>query len=122
MVCPLNGKVCKGGKREDFPKDEVGAPLQCRMWTHVLGMDPQTGQNIDLWDCSVAWMPVLMVENSNQVRQATASIDKTANIVYSALPGPVQEKVGRMLPTLNVTEIPLSEAPKQLPNGDGQAQ
>lgn len=116
MSCPLNGKKCVKGKRSDFEVDDVGEKVQCRMWTHVVGMDPQTGGHIDLWDCSLAWSPVLMVEQSNQIRQATASVDKTANIIYGSLPIPAREQLHRMMPSLG----PGPEAPKQLTNGDAQ--
>lgn len=40
-----------------------------------MGRDPQTDKEIDRWGCAVAWMPVISVEVSNQMRQAGASID-----------------------------------------------
>lgn len=76
MACPLNGKLCKGGRREDFPKDEVGAPTQCRFWVHVMGKTPQTDETVNHQDCSIAWLPTLQIEGSQMTRQASAEINE----------------------------------------------
>ena len=53
----------------------------CQWFIHLLGMNPQTGVNEDQWGCAVSWLPLLLVENANMMRQATASTDKVANEV-----------------------------------------
>lgn len=80
MVCPLNGSVCKNGRREDFPVDEVGQKIQCRWWTHLYGKDPQSHKQIDQWDCAVAWLPTTTIETAQKAQQAAASFDKVANV------------------------------------------
>lgn len=117
MACPLNGKTCINGRREDFQKDDVGAPVQCRWWQHILGVDPQTGNPVDHWDCSVPWVPVLLVENAQMTRHATASVDKTANILFGALPDTVRDRVVKMNPSLRP---PTGTPPALLPNGNGK--
>lgn len=52
-------------------------------------------------------MPMLVIEGSNMTRQATASVDKTANIIFSALPGPVQAKIKKELPSLKIQTQPV---------------
>lgn len=64
-TCPLIGKKC--------------LTHQCEWYTHLVGMNPQTGQPTDEWKCSMSWLPVMLVENANMTRQATASVDKVAN-------------------------------------------
>lgn len=100
MACPFNGKKCINGKREDFPKNEIGEPATCRFWTGVAGMDPQTGEPVNDHDCAVAWLPMLLIEGANMTRHATASVDKTANILFGALPDPVQQKVLKQMPSI----------------------
>lgn len=46
------------------------------MWSvHLRGYDPQTGHELDKQDCAISWLPVLLVENSQQQRQTAASVD-----------------------------------------------
>jgi hypothetical protein len=64
--CPLNKfKPCK--------------KLDCAWYTQVRGQDPNTGSDVDSYGCAIAWMPVLMIENSSQSRQTGASIDSFRN-------------------------------------------
>lgn len=53
----------------------------CPCWVLVRGKDPQSRNDIDRWDCSVAWLPMLLIENAQQSRQAGASADKVATEV-----------------------------------------
>lgn len=84
MVCPLNGKLCINGKREDFPKDKIGNLIQCRLWVHLYGKDPQSEKTIDQWDCAWAWVPTTTIEGAQASRFAAASSDKVANEVHTA--------------------------------------
>jgi len=80
MPCPMNGKLCIDGRREDFPKDKNGTLLQCRWWTAIKGKDPQSNTDIDIHDCAVAWIPVTTLDASQSSRYAAASSDKVANV------------------------------------------
>jgi len=93
MVCPLNGKMCIGGRRSDFPKDKMGNLLQCRWWIHLYGKDPQSEKTIDQWDCSIAWFPTLQTEVAQMERHTTASIDKLANLTNEAK-GSIDKMIG----------------------------
>ena len=78
-VCPFNGLVCEDGVRADFPKDSsssLGSRLKCRFWIKVQGKNPQDGTDIEHWDCSHSWVPILLIENSNMIRQNSARSDK----------------------------------------------
>lgn len=55
----------------------------CMMWTHVTGKHPQTGAVEDVWDCSIKWMPILMVENSREVRHGAAAVESARNEITS---------------------------------------
>jgi hypothetical protein len=56
----------------------------CSWWTHIRGKHPQGEEIIDQWACAIAWMPMLMVENSQMQRQTGASVDKVASVMYQA--------------------------------------
>jgi hypothetical protein len=88
LACPLNGKACIDGVREDFPHTEIpgspgsfGSKLKCRWWQHLYGKDPQSEKMIDQWDCAVAWLPITTIETSQMAKQTSASVDKMANQV-----------------------------------------
>ena len=63
--CPLIGEDCLG--------------LKCSWFTQIRGMYPQTGEEIDEWGCAVTWMPMLMIENSQQQRSTNAAVESFRN-------------------------------------------
>ena len=54
---------------------------RCAWYTHVTGQDPQTGKQMDHWDCAVRWLPVLITEQARQTRNVGASVDSMRNEV-----------------------------------------
>lgn len=64
--CPLNNfEPCK--------------ELECAWFMSVRGTNPNTGEEIDDWGCAQVWMPILMIENSQQQRQTGAAIESFRN-------------------------------------------
>jgi hypothetical protein len=64
--CPLDGfKPCR--------------QLECAWFIKIRGQNPNTGEEIDDYGCSIAWMPVLMIENSQQQRQTGAAVESFRN-------------------------------------------
>jgi hypothetical protein len=64
--CPLDGfKPCR--------------QLDCGWFMKVRGTNPNTGEELDEWGCAIAWMPVLMIENSQQQRQTGAAVESFRN-------------------------------------------
>ncbi len=62
----------------------VGGPCiheKCTFWVHILGKDPQTGNPVDHYDCTFKWLPVLLIENAQQVRQGAAATESFRNEV-----------------------------------------
>lgn len=53
--------------------------LECAWFIKVAGTNPQTGKEIEDWGCSMAWMPILIVENSQQQRQTGAAVESFRN-------------------------------------------
>ena len=51
----------------------------CPMWVKIRGKNPNTGDEVDQWNCSLAWLPMLLIENAMQSRQAGAAIESFRN-------------------------------------------
>lgn len=69
--CPLDGfKPCR--------------ELECAWFIKVVGKNPQTGQDIEDWGCSMSWMPILTIENSQQQRQTGAAVESFRNEMVKA--------------------------------------
>lgn len=63
--CPLIKKDC--------------IQLQCSWFTQLRGTNPNTGEPIDNWGCAITWLPILLVENSQQQRQTGAAVESFRN-------------------------------------------
>jgi hypothetical protein len=63
--CPLLKKDCVG--------------LQCAWFARVQGTDTNTGNQVDEYQCAIAWMPMLLIENSGQQRQTGAAVESFRN-------------------------------------------
>jgi hypothetical protein len=64
--CPLNNfEPCK--------------QLECAWFTQVRGNNPNTGEEIDDYACAVAWLPVLLIDNSMHQRQTGAAVESFRN-------------------------------------------
>lgn len=80
LICPLHktkmAKVCH----------------TCPLWVQLRGVNPNTGQEVDKWNCSLATLPMLLVENAQQARQAGAATESMRNEIVKRMdaPRPVQ--------------------------------
>ena len=64
--CPLDGfKPCR--------------QLECAWFMKIAGTNPNTGKDVEEWGCSMAWMPMLMIENSQQQRNTSAAVESFRN-------------------------------------------
>ena len=63
--CPLIKKDCIG--------------LQCILFTQVRGTNPQSGAEVDEWACAIAWLPMLLINTANEVRQGAAATESFRN-------------------------------------------
>jgi hypothetical protein len=68
--CPLIKKDCIG--------------LTCAWYTRVQGVDLNTGNQVDSYECAISWLPMLLVENSGQQRQTGASVESFRNEMVRA--------------------------------------
>jgi hypothetical protein len=70
LTCPL------GAKCEEI-KD--GAIHRCAWYTKLAGTNPNTGETVDEHGCAIAWLPMLLVENSMQQRSTSAAVESFRN-------------------------------------------
>lgn len=75
IICPMmGGKPCvEDGSIVD------GELVACRFWVNVMGKNPQTGETTNNGDCAIAWMPVLLIENSKVNRETGAAVESMRN-------------------------------------------
>ncbi len=53
--------------------------LDCAWFTQIRGHNPNTGGEVDEWACAIAWLPILLIENSQQQRQTGAAVESFRN-------------------------------------------
>ena len=70
FFCPL-GSTCE--------EAVDGIIKRCAWYTKMVGLDPNTGKEVDDWACSMAWMPMLQVEMSKTNRGQTEALESMRN-------------------------------------------
>jgi hypothetical protein len=50
----------------------------------INGKNPQTGAEVDEWGCSVAWLPVLLIETNRVNYQTGAAVESFRNEMVKA--------------------------------------
>lgn len=69
--CPLDGfKPCR--------------QLDCAWFLKINGKNPNTGADVEEWGCSMAWLPIMMIENSQQQRSTGAAVESFRNEMVKA--------------------------------------
>jgi hypothetical protein len=58
--------------------------LDCAWFMKVRGSNPNTGEEVDDFGCAMVWMPLLMIENSQQQRQTGSAIESFRNEMVKA--------------------------------------
>ena len=58
--------------------------MQCAWFTQIRGTNPNTGKDVDEWGCAISWMPILMIENSQQQRHTGAAVESFRNEMVKA--------------------------------------
>ena len=61
----------------------------CKLWDcswfiEVKGKHPQTGTDMNEWGCAMAWMPVMMIENSRQQHSTASAVESFRNEMVKA--------------------------------------
>jgi hypothetical protein len=75
----------------DFPDASIKCPytgfkkpcrelaLACPKFVHIAGANPNTGERVDRYGCADGFLPMLLIENSQQQRQTGAAIESFRN-------------------------------------------
>lgn len=53
----------------------------CPNWVRVLGKHPQTGADIDMKDCALQWIPILLIEIARRENETGAAVESFRNEV-----------------------------------------
>lgn len=53
--------------------------LKCAWFMKLNGKNPNTGEDMEEWGCAIAFMPLLMIENSHMQRQTGAAVESFRN-------------------------------------------
>lgn len=69
-LCPIFKSECIG--------------LDCAWFVKVEGYDINSGKRVDEWNCTVALIPMLMIENSGMQRQTGAAVESFRNEMVKA--------------------------------------
>jgi hypothetical protein len=56
----------------------------CGFYTYLRGTNPNDGKEIDHWACAIEFLPVLLIENSQQSRQTGAAVESFRNEMVRA--------------------------------------
>jgi len=79
--CPL-GHDC-----EKVLTDTMGDTYikRCKWYQHIKGQNPQTGELVDEWDCSLVWMNILSIEATQKIHSSVAAIESFRNEVAGGI-------------------------------------
>lgn len=67
LVCPLHKKAMSA------------VCHKCPWWVQVRGKNPQSNEEIDQWNCAIAWGPILAVNTAQETRQGAAAVESFRN-------------------------------------------
>jgi hypothetical protein len=51
----------------------------CKFFQKLRGVDSNTGEDVDEYDCAILWNNVLLIENSQMQRQTGAAVESFRN-------------------------------------------
>lgn len=76
VKCPATGfaKSCR----------EIVADCDCPKFVKISGVNPNDGQPVDKFGCVDSFLPMLLIENSQQQRQTGAAVESFRNEMVKA--------------------------------------
>jgi len=72
IICPLGCECEKAVK---------GHVERCAWYTDIIGVNPQTGEEMNESKCAMSLMPVMMIEQARQMRSTAAALESHRNVV-----------------------------------------
>jgi hypothetical protein len=96
VMCPATGfaKSCRS----------IIAECDCPKFVRITGMDPNTGQSVDRVGCSDAFLPMLLIENSQQQRQTAAAVESFRNAMV-LIEGERLDRLARVEQIVGATDM-----------------
>lgn len=67
-----------------FKEKQEDVCHKCGFFTQVRGTNPNDGKEIDHWACAIEFLPMLLIENSQQSRQTGAAVESFRNEMVKA--------------------------------------
>lgn len=64
-----------------YKKDVSKVCHKCEWFAQIKGKHPQTEEQLDTWGCAVTWLPLLLVNTAQEVRQGAAATESFRNDV-----------------------------------------
>ena len=77
--------------------------LDCAWFLKITGKEPNTGADVDDWGCSIAWLPILMIENSQQQRSTGAAVESFRNEMVKS------NEISQQILLSNVQSLPTTK-------------
>ena len=53
--------------------------VRCPLYIKLVGKNPQTGDPIDEWGCSISWLPILLIEGMQRRNEMGAAVESLRN-------------------------------------------
>ena len=72
ITCPLKSE-CESIKDNKIHR--------CAWSVKIAGKNPNTGEEVNEWRCSLAWLPLLLIENTNKQIGTAAAVESFRNAV-----------------------------------------
>ena len=57
---------------------------KCAFYMQIMGQNPNTGESVNEWGCAIQFLPMLIIENSQQQRQTGAATESFRNEMTKA--------------------------------------
>ena len=73
-ACPFGAK-CEEAKTVNGKQ----VLIRCPWYIKVMGRNVNTNEDTDEWGCAIAWLPTLLINNSNESRKGVAAIESFRN-------------------------------------------
>jgi len=67
-----------------FKEKQEDVCHKCAFYTYIRGTNPNDGKEVDHWGCTIEFLPVLLIENSQQSRQTGAAVESFRNEMVKA--------------------------------------
>ena len=107
----MGGQVPRGDKNLYCPfwkKTLDKVCHTCPLYKQVRGREINTGQEVDSWACSLAWLPTLLIEVAQQSRSGAAATESFRNEVVTLNLAQLNDSK-RTSPHSDIIELPSNE-------------